>query len=410
MHSNNGGVDGMKLTVLGAGAIGATVARDLAQADDVETVQVCDARARSLTELQTTLSSPKLRSFQADARDPMLLRSILAGSDCVVGCVPGTLNPALSALCIELGMPFTDLGSTDEIVDAQLALDEAARDRGVWIVPNCGLTPGLVNVLCLHGIEAFEDVDAAQIRVGDIPQDPTPPFNFSASWSVEKVLDDYTSPVEVVENGVLTSRAPLSHVETIGFDAPYDALEAFDASGLRLLARQLQGRVRCLDHKLVRWPGHAAQMQFLVALGLADGVHIDVQTHLTYRDVLLRRMRQHLSADAEDVLLMRVLVRGLHGGRRATRVYEMVVRYDPDTATTAIRRCTSVPISTLALMLGRGEIPGGGAAPPEQVVDKERYLDAVRAQGLPITIETHEGWRDIGEDRAARAKRFETHE
>ncbi|HYE58869.1 MAG TPA: saccharopine dehydrogenase C-terminal domain-containing protein, partial [Rhodothermales bacterium] len=342
----------MKLTVLGAGAIGATVARDLAQADDVETVQVCDARARSLTELQATLSSPKLRSFQADARDPLLLRSIIAGSACVVGCVPGALNPALSELCIELGVPFTDLGSTDEIVDQQLRLHETARDRGVWIVPNCGLTPGLVNVLCLHGIEAFEQVDAAQIRVGDIPQDPTPPFNFSASWSVEKVLDDYTSPVEVIEDGLLTTHAPLSHVEEIHFDPPYDHLEAFDASGLSTLARQLQGQVRCLDHKLIRWPGHAGQMQFLVALGLAESIHIDVQTHLTYRDVLLRRMRQHLSADLEDVLLMRVLVRGLQGGRRATRLYEMVIRYDEATQTTAIRRCTSIPISTLALMLG----------------------------------------------------------
>lgn len=386
----------MKITVLGAGAIGASVARDLARTPEVTTVQVVDARARPLQELQDTLPGLKLRSFQADARDAFVLRSILAGSDVVVGSVPFEINPALAELCVSLGIHYLDLGGSDAVVERQLALDAEAKARGVWVVPNCGLGPGLVNVLCLHAIEAFDEVDAAQIRLGGIPQDPTPPFNFCASWSPDKIIEDYTNPVEVIEDGQIAFHEPLTHLETLHFDEPYADLEAFCAQGgLATLARSVAHKVHNLDHKLIRWPGHAAQMQFVLALGLGDRQTIDVKTHLTYRDVLLRRMRQRLGREQKDVLLLRVLVRGVRAGQKRTRVYEMVEFYDEATTTTAMKRCTAIPTSTLAVMLASGAIPGGGAAPPEHVVPKEAYIDAVKARGLRLVEHECDGYRDV---------------
>ncbi len=388
----------MKITVLGAGAIGAAIARDLAHHDDVSLVQVCDLRARALNELQAKVKSPKLRAFQADVRDPWLLRPIVEGSACIVASVPSSIALDLARLALSLGIPYVDMGGPDAIVDQQLALADEARAKGVWIVPNCGITPGLVNVLCLHGIDQFERAEAAQVRVGDLPSEPIEPFNFAVSWSVEKVLDDYTAPVEIIEEGERRTVAPLTGLEEVRFAPPFDRLEAFHAQGGQSpLANAVGGRVTCLDHKLVRWPGHASQIRFLLALGLAENRSIDVRTHLTYRDVLLRRMRLHLVTDARDVLLARVLVRGTRDGRPQTLVYELQQDYDDATERSAIRQATGIVTAALAVMLGRGDIPGGGAAPPEMVLDRGAYLAAVREAGLDVRETWYDGHRSVGD-------------
>jgi saccharopine dehydrogenase-like NADP-dependent oxidoreductase len=386
----------MKLTVIGAGSIGSAVADELIGWEDVEQVQVCDARARSLQELHEQRGDPKLRSFQVDVRDPSVLEPILQGSACVIGCAAPEFNPDLARLCLHLGTHFCDLGGNDELVRQELTLDPEARSKGVWVVPNCGLAPGLVNILCLYGISQFDEVAAAHLRVGDVPLHPEPPFNFRISWSAEKLLDDYTHPVQLIEDGEVRQHAPFSFEERIVFPAPFGEMEAFcTAGGLSALAGQLAGRVRRLDHKTIRWPGHADQMQFLLGLGFGEARSIDVRTHLTYRDVLVRRMRQRLGGAYEDAVLMRVLIQGLRDGRPQTLLFEMVDRYEPTRGMTAMRRCTSLSTAVVAYLIAAGAVPGGGAAPPENVVPHDRFCGLVADRGLPITTTWHDGYVDV---------------
>ncbi len=384
----------MKITVIGAGAMGSAIACELIQREVVSQVQVCDARARALQTLQEEVQSPKLRSFQVDGRDPAVLGTILDGSDCVVGSAAPDINPMLAELCLNLGLHFCDLGGNDAVVQQELALDERARERSVWIVPNCGLAPGLVNILCLHGIEQFDAVEAAHLRVGDIPLHPEPPFNFRISWSAEKVIEDYVNPVFLIRDGAVIEDASLSHVEAIHFDAPFGQMEAFcTQGGLSTLTHELEGRLRRLDHKTVRWPGHADQMRFLLGLGFGERRSIDVRTHLTYRDVLVRRMRQRLGGDYEDAVLLRVLVQGVKDGQQRTLVYELTDRYDEGMEMTAMKRCTAIPTATVATLLV--EQGGGGAAPPEKVVPRETYLRQITESGLAITTTWYDGHRDV---------------
>lgn len=395
----------MKITVIGAGAIGSAVARDLLAEADVAQVQVCDAHARSLQALRDQVHEiDRCHSFQVDARDLAELDPIIEGSTCVIGCAPPQINPALAARCLAKGIHYCDLGGSHDIVEQQLTLDEQAREKGIWIVPNCGLDPGLINVLCLHGVEQFDEVEAVRLRLGDVPLNPEPPFNFRLSWSAEKLLDDYTDPVHLIENGDLTNAEPLTSEERIHFPAPFDEMEAFyTGSGLSTLAHDLLGRVQTLDHKLIRWPGHAAQMRFLLALGFGENRHIDVRTHLTYRDVLLRRMKQRLGGTYQDAVLLRVLVQGKQGSRKRSLVYEMVEPYDDERGVTAMKRCTSIPTATVALLIATGRVPGGGAAPPENVVPRQEFYDLVTARGLDITAAWHDGYVDVRnpEDRSS---------
>lgn len=392
----------MKVTVLGIGSIGAAVAEELLAHDNAITqVQACDRHGRSLQALQERVPSGPLRTFQLDARDPAALEPILEGSACVVSCLPPSLNPDVARLCLSLGSHFCDLGSSEEIIEEELALAEDARKKSLWVVPACGLAPGLSNVLCLHGVGQFDRPEAAHVRVGDVPLHPEPPFRFHISWSAEKILDDYTNPVQLIEDGHLRETEPLSRDERIAFAPPFDDMEAFcTQGGLSTLAQALEGRLQTLDHKTVRWPGHAQQMRFLLGLGFGEDRSIDVRTHLTYRDVLVRQMRKRLGGKHEDAVLMRVMVQGEKEGRPQTLTYEMIEHQREGEARTAMERCTAVPAAAVAALLTEGAVTGGGAAPPEDVVLHEPYLQLLAERGLTI----EERWQDGLTDVTARPK------
>lgn len=386
----------MRITVIGAGAVGSAVAHELHERAAVQQIQICDARARSLQRLHDRVKGSKLRSFQVDVRDINILEPILRGSDCVIGCAAPEVNPILAEICLELGIHFCDLGGNEAIVEKELKLDERARRKSVWIVPNCGLAPGLVNILCMHGVDQFDTVEEAHLRVGDVPLHPEPPYNFRISWSAEKVIDDYTQPVYLIEDGKIRVLEPLSLQEPIYFPEPFGIMESFcTAGGLSTLTEQLVGKVKSLDHKTIRWPGHANQMQFLLGLGFGEDRNIDVRTHLTYRDVLVRRMRQRLGGPHEDAVLLRVLLKGRVGRKKRTLVYELLDSYDASKGMTAIQHCTSVPTATIAQLIAAGEMPGGGASPPENVIPKERFLDILAERNMNISTRWYDGYVEV---------------
>ena len=386
----------MKVTVLGAGSIGAAVAEELFAHESITQVQVCDRHARTLQRLQERVSGGPLRTFQLDARDTGTLEPILRGSACVVSCLPPSLNAELAQLCLDIGSHFCDLGGYDAAIEEELKLDDAAREKSRWIVPGCGLAPGLANVLCLRAVSQFDDPEAAHLRVGDVPLHPQDPFRFRVSWSAEKILDDYTNPVQLIENGQVQNADPLSREERICFEEPFGAMEAFcTQGGLSTLAHALEGRLQTLDHKTIRWPGHAHQMRFLLGLGFGEDRSIDVRTHLTYRDVLVRRMRQRLGGDFEDAVLLRILVQGQKDGQKRTLTYEMIERYDTERQRTAMASCTAVPAAIVAALLTEGALTGGGAAPPERAMPLEAYSDLLEARGLHVEEHWDDGYTSV---------------
>ena len=388
----------MVITVIGAGAIGSAVVRELCRHDDVSQVQVCDTRSRALQTLHDSVEpNSTLRSFQVDARDLGVLSQIVRDSDCVISGAPSELNPDLAELCLDLGINFCDLGGNEDLVQQELDLHERAREKAVWIVPNCGLAPGLVNVLTMRGLEAFDRPTAAAIRVGDVPLHPQPPFNFRISWSAERILDDYTRPAQHIKEGALVEVDSLSNDETIHFGDPFGHMEAFcTQGGLSTLTESLTGKLEHFDHKTIRWPGHAHQMRFVIGLGFGENRKIGVRTHLTYRDLLVRRMRDHLSGDYEDAVLMRVMVQGEKNGEPKTLIYEMIERYDKDHEITAMMHCTSLPTVVVAKMIARrNHMAEGGADVPEAILPKDEYCKALAKYGLDIQETWYDGYVDI---------------
>ncbi len=383
----------MKVTVIGAGVIGSAIARDLVEREEVSLVQVCDAHARLLQNLHDSVKNPKLRSFQVDARDFRVLSPILTDTNVAIGCVLPELNPKLARMCLDMGINFCDLGGEDSTVHEVLAMNEEARSKSVWMVPNCGLAPGLVNILSRAGIAQFDEVDVVRLRVGDVPVNPEPPFNFRLSWSASKIIDDYTETVRLIDSGEVVEAEPLSHTEKLHFPTPFGEMEAFcTAGGLSALVDDLSNQVKTLDHKTIRWPGHADQMRFLLGLGFAERQKIDVRTHLTYRDVLERRMRKRLGGEYEDAVLMRVLIKGRQNDNTRTLVYEMIEMGDADKKLSAIQRTTSIPAATVACMIGSGKVAGGGAEPSENIIHGEDFCQLLAERGLKISKTWYDGY------------------
>ncbi len=381
----------MRLSVIGAGAMGSAIAMCLAERDDVDRVQICDANARALHRVSRLIENDKLRSFQIDARDVESLAPVIRGSECVVAAVGQEQLPALARLALDSGSHYCDLGTSDEGVERLLSFSDEAKTKGTWIVPGNGLSPGLVNVLAMRGIEQFDEVSGAYIRIGSLPKIPRPPFEFNLTWSAQRLLDDYTLPVRVIDGGEVRICHPLTQDETIEFEPPFGRLEAFcTAGGLLCLPDELSGRLQSLNLKTLRWPGHADRIRFLLGLGFAESRSVDVRTHLTYRDLLLRRMKQKLTEPQEGVLLMRIVIHGQVRGKDRTLRYEMIEADDPAASLNAMRRCTAIPTTIVACQLASGSVDGGGAGTPEFVIPRTAFLVELRENGLDV----RETWTD----------------
>lgn len=386
----------MKIAVLGAGIIGSAVVEHLAQRETIDQIQVCDARPGIFNELERRIKSDKLRCHQVDARDLNALRRVLRGSHCILSCLPPKLNPEVADLALELGAHFCDLGGDDRVAQQILALGPEANRKAVWLVPNCGLAPGLINILCMHGIDQFDTVDEARLRFGDIPLFPEPPLHFTIPFSAEQLIQKYTHPVELIQDGELTTFAPLTGQESISFAPPYGNLEAFYTSwSLSTLPHDLLGRVKTLDFKTVACPGHAEQMRFAIALGLTQPQSVDVRTHHTYRSLFVRRLQRAVPQDQPDAVLLRVLITGTRAGKSQSLVAELTETYDADRPVTAMKRCTAVSVASVAELLVSHHLEGGGAAPPERILPMDLFFALLAEHGLHIKTTWHDGAVDI---------------
>ncbi|NIR36931.1 MAG: saccharopine dehydrogenase, partial [Actinobacteria bacterium] len=198
-----------------------------------------------------------------------------------------------------------------ELVDRQKELSGDAVAAGVSVVPDCGLAPGMVNILAQGGIDALDEVDSVRIFVGGLPQDPKPPLNYQIVYSMEGVLDYYTTPVLVLEGGAVVEKEALTEIEEVDFPEPVGRLEAFlTAGGISRMPYRYQGRIPSMTYKTLRYPGHARLMKAIRDLGLLDLEPVDVGgVEVRPRDAFIAAVTPKLlNPNGNDLVAMRVVV------------------------------------------------------------------------------------------------------
>ena len=196
------------------------------------------------------------------------LRDVMALGDVVINALFYTFNEKVARTAVDIGVHSIDLGGhIGGATDAVLGLAEKANAKGVTIIPDLGVAPGMINILTGYGAGKLDIVESIKLYVGGIPVKPEPPLNYNVVFSLEGVFDHYTDPSHVIRNGKLMEIPSLSEIEPIHFDK-YGELEAFHTSGGTSTLTKSFPNVDTLEYKTIRYKGHAEKFQLLVDLGL----------------------------------------------------------------------------------------------------------------------------------------------
>lgn len=376
----------MKVVVLGAGLMGSAVVYDLARSKRVQHILVADVDLQRAETVAKREGNAKTSASSVDVRNPDEAVKLMRGCDVVISAVTLYHNEALAKAAIEAGTNFCDLGGSDDIVAKQKELHDDAVRAGVTIIPNCGLAPGMANVIAMHGAKLFDEVSELQIRVGGLPQHPRPPLNYQLVFGVDGLINEYSGKVKVLRNSRIELLDPLTELESIEFPPPFGHLEAFLTSGgASLLPDMLQGKVKTLDYKTIRYPGHAEKMKTLLEIGFASTEPIDLGgLKIRPRDLFAELLKKKVSFGGKDVVLMRIVVRGVRQGKESTLTYTMIDRYDESSSLTAMMRTTAFPTSIIAQMIASGAISMKGVYTPEECVPAEPFMKELRLRNIVL--------------------------
>ncbi|MFJ7934179.1 saccharopine dehydrogenase C-terminal domain-containing protein [Sporosarcina sp. NPDC096371] len=382
----------MKVVILGAGLMGKEAARDLVKSDDVDKVYLADLNVKPAEEFAEGLMSEKLDILLLDAKNDVQLRDVMSLGDVVINALFYTFNEKVARMAVEIGVHSVDLGGhIGGATDAVLGLVKQAEAKGITIIPDLGVAPGMINILTGYGAEKLDKAESIHIYVGGIPVKPEPPLNYNVVFSLEGVFDHYTDPSHAIRDGQLVEIPSLSEIEPIYFDK-YGELEAFHTSGGTSTLTKSFPTVNTLEYKTIRYKGHAEKFQLLVDLGLLarDNEVVVAGNAVKVRDVMREQLSPQLRLGNKlDAVLLRVIVSGQKNGSPVTYTYDLITEKDTTVNETAMARATANTISVVAQMIGNGTITKRGVHPPENIVPGALYIEEMKKRGVLI-VETVE--------------------
>lgn len=329
----------------------------------------------------------RLAVFKVDARDEKNMRDVMSGHDVVLSALPYYLNVELSRLAVSAGAHFADLGGNTEIVRRQQAMNAEAAQRGISVIPDCGLAPGLVNVLAAEGIRRLDAAQTVKLYVGGLPQHPELPLNYAIVYSLEGTFDYYTTPSWVVRGGKPAQVEALSDVEPVKFSKPLGPLEAFHtAGGLSTMPWAFAGRVKTMEYKTLRYPGHASLMRAIRDLGLLDTEPVDVKgMPVVPRDAFIATVSPKLrKAEVHDLVVLKVVVTGKKKRKSARVAFRLIDRYDRRHKISAMMRTTGYSLSIVGQMQIDGRIELRGVKPAFEAVPFAPYVKELRKRGIRV--------------------------
>ncbi len=340
----------MRIALLGAGHIGRTIARLLAGSGDYR-VTLHDRDAQALA----GLAGPGLETRVCDTEDPAALLAAIRGHDAVVNALPYHLAIATATAAREARCHYFDL---TEDVAATRAIQALAADAPTAFMPQCGLAPGFIGIVAQHLARGFDTLHDLKMRVGALPAFPTNALKYNLTWSVDGLVNEYCHPCEAIHDGARLELLPLEGLEHFSLDGT--EYEAFNTSGgLGTLCETLAGRVRTLDYKSVRYPGHCALMRVLLEdLRMKDDT-------ATLKAILKRAV----PATMQDVVLVFVTASGLRGGQFVQEVFARKIFADRDAANplSAIQITTAAGLCAALDLFRAGKLPSRGFLRQEQI-------------------------------------------
>jgi saccharopine dehydrogenase-like NADP-dependent oxidoreductase len=360
-----------RIAIIGAGNIGAIVARMLADTGDYAVTLADRVPAPPSRDA-------RIRRVLLDAADPAALAATLAGQFAVLSAAPYHLTATVAAAAKGAGAHYLDL--TEDVASTRAVKTLAAGARTAFI-PQCGLAPGFISIVAADFARRFDTLHDVRLRVGALPTYPSNALNYNLTWSTDGVINEYCEPCEAIVDGQLRSTIALEECETFALDGV--AYEAFNTSGgLGTLCETLAGKVRNLNYRTIRYPGHAAIMKLLLNdLRLRDR-----------RDVLKDILEHALPSTLQDVVIVFVTVSGLQDGRLVQETYanKIYARDQGGRMLSAIQITTASGLCAVLDLLVQGRLPKRGLVRQEDIALADflaNRFGRVYAQGEAAEIE-----------------------
>lgn len=377
----------MRFLVIGAGMQGSACAFDLLSQPGTKSVVLADRDLGHVPAFLDRWKGGALDLLRLDIQDHQALEGAIWRADSVLSAAPYHFNADLARVAVKAGVHYADLGGNTEIVFAQKQLDAQATQSRITVVPDCGVAPGMVNVLAAEGIRRLDETESVKIFVGGLPQQPEPPLNYMVVYSLEGVLDYYTSPGWVLRDGKRIQVEALSEIEHVVFPYPVGKLEAFHtAGGISTMPFTYEGKIRTMEYKTLRYPGHAAILRPIRELGLLATEPVEVDgCRVRPREVFIAAVGPRLTRPlGRDLIALQVEVRGKKDGRPSGTRWQMVDRYDEKNGVTAMMRTTGYSLSITGLMQLDGRIAAAGVHTPDECVPAAPYVEELAKRGIVI--------------------------
>ena len=343
-----------KVAVIGAGKIGSTVV-DLLTAFGGYEVRAIDASAEALAALKSEVKSERVETVAMAIDDPAKLAAKLKGCFAVLNCAPYQLTVTVARAAAQAEAHYLDL--TEDVASSRITR-ELAETSATAFIPQCGLAPGFITIAAWELAKHFDELHDVRLRVGALPRYPSNALNYNLTWSTDGVINEYCEPCEAIVNGKLRETPALEECEEFSLDGV--TYEAFNTSGgLGTLCQTLEGKVRNLNYRTIRYPGHAAIMKaLLVDLDLRNRRHI-------LKDIL----ENAVPGTLQDVVIVFVTVSGMKDGRlmQETYVNKVFAQVIGGQMKSAIQITTAGAICAVLDMLADGKLPQKGFIRQEDI-------------------------------------------
>jgi lysine 6-dehydrogenase len=369
----------MNIVILGAGLVGAPMAIDLAK-DPKFKVTLADINAGSLSKISREYP---VETIQKDLSDPAEVTKLVSRFDMAINAMPGFMGFRTLQAIIEAGKNVVDIAF---FIEDPFHLDELAKKKGVTAIMDCGVAPGMCNILIGYVNHMLDETENILYYVGGLPEIREWPYEYKAVFSPVDVIEEYTRPARYVENGRLVVRTALSDPELINFPG-VGTLEAFNTDGLRSLAET----IKCpnMKEKTLRYPGHIEKMAVLRETGFFGTEPIEMNGNLIRPIDFTARLlfpKWKLKEGEVDITVMKVVVEGKKAGRKVRYTYDLLDKYDPVTRIHSMARTTGYTATVALRMIADGLYTHKGITVPEyigkQPVCVEYMLRGLKNRGV----------------------------
>jgi saccharopine dehydrogenase-like NADP-dependent oxidoreductase len=364
-----------KVVILGGGMIGSAMAMDLKRTGRHE-VTVAEVKAEVRERIAARYG---VATVAADLSSPAAIRELVAGYDFVLGALPSVLGLQTLQAVIEAGKDYCDISFMPENA---LELDGFARKRGVCAVVDCGVAPGVSNMMAGFAAAQLSPFENLEIYVGGLPKERRWPFDYKAGFAPFDVIEEYTRPARIVAHGRVVVKEALSEPERMDFPE-VGTLEAFNTDGLRSLVHTLD--VPFMKEKTLRYPGHIDLMGAFRETGLFSKEPLRVgEASVRPLDVMAKLLFPKWTfEDGEaDLTVLRVIAEGIQDGRPTRYSWDLLDRFDPETGLRSMSRTTAFPAAIMAGLMLEGAFRRPGVHAPEAVGREEGLLERVLGELL----------------------------